>query len=461
MKLHPSYSSTVFLLPIAVSASQPFSCNTTQVIRRDVTIIGGGASGAYAAIQLHDLGKSVALIDRKSILGGHTNTYVDPTTNQTIDYGVHQWNDLDVVTEFFERLDVPYTKAFVPSPGDIISFDFNRGKLSNESIIETSVNAYAEVVDKYDYLQYDTQLPDPVPQDIYRPFGDIVKKYGLEGFVNNLWNGQGDILTMPALYFFKDVGPAVVESMRTNFVYTVNHNNYEIYGNALAILGQDNVFLSTAVSHMQRLNDSVRICVESPTGQRLIHSKKLLSTIPPLLHNLHRYDLSEDEKSVFGQFRAVGYYVSLVRIPGLPSSSFMYKNIASDTVYGQPRLPAIYRITLTEAPELYIVEYGSLIPLTDQAVQNGVLRSVETLRRKVGGKLDLKTEIVAYDSHTPYHVHVSSEAIQDGFYRRLYALQGHRNTFYSGAAFHAHDSGLLWRFTKGIIRNLFEELESR
>ncbi|KAE8369710.1 hypothetical protein BDV27DRAFT_172376 [Aspergillus caelatus] len=459
MKLQTSYSSTVFFLPVAASAIQPFSCNTTQVIHRDVTIIGGGASGTYAAIQLHDLGKSVALIDRKPILGGHTNTYVDPTTNQTIDYGVHQWNDLDVVTEFFERLNVPYTKAFVPSPGDIINFDFKRGKLFNQSIVEASVDAYSDVVAKYDYLQYGTELPNPVPQDIYRPFGNIVKKYGLEGFVNNLWTGQGDILTMPALYIFKDVGTPVVESMRTNFIYTANHNNYEIFAKALEVLDQDNVFLSTTVSHMQRDAESVSICVESPTGRKLIRSKKLLNTIPPILDHLHGYDLSEEEKSVFRQFRAVGYYVSLVRIPGLPASSFMYKNIASDTIYGQPRLPALYRITRTEAPELYIVEYGSLTPLTDQAVQDGILRSIDILRQQVGGRLDLETKIVAYDSHTPYHVHVASEAIRDGFYKSLYALQGRRNTFYSGAAFHAHDSALLWRFTKGIVEGLIKELE--
>ncbi|KAH8427481.1 amine oxidase, flavin-containing superfamily [Aspergillus melleus] len=458
MKLQSLYSAAVFMLPVAASTSQPFSCNTTKVIHRDVAIIGGGASGTYAAMQLHDLGKSVALIERKPILGGHTNTYVDPTTNQTIDYGVYQWTDLDVVTEFFERLNVSYTKTAAISPGDTFKFDFERGELSNQSLVEASVDAYADVVDKYDYLQYDTALPDPVPQDLYRPFRDIVKKYGLEGFVSNLWNGQGDILTMPALYIFKDVGPAVVESMRTNFVYTANHNNYEIFGNALEILGQDSVFLLTTVSHMQRHNDSVRICVESPTGRELIHSKKLLSTIPPLLDNLDGYDLSEDEKSVFGQFRAVGYYASLVRIPGLPPSSFMYKNIASDTVYGQPRLPALYRIMRTEAPELYIVEYGSLTALTAQAAQDGILQSIETLRRQVGGKLDLESEIVAYDSHTPYHVHVSSEAIRDGFYRKLYGLQGRRSTFYSGAAFHAHDSALLWRFTKEIVGDLVEEL---
>jgi heterodisulfide reductase subunit A-like polyferredoxin len=59
-----------------------------QPLTTDVCIIGGGSSGTYAAIRLHDLGKKVIVVEQQAHLGGHTNTYVDPSTNRAMDYGV-------------------------------------------------------------------------------------------------------------------------------------------------------------------------------------------------------------------------------------------------------------------------------------------------------------------------------------------------------------------------------------
>ena len=62
-----------------------------EVIERDVCIIGGGSSGTYSAIRLQQMNKTFVLIEKENRLGGHVNTYVDPVTNQTLDYGVVVW----------------------------------------------------------------------------------------------------------------------------------------------------------------------------------------------------------------------------------------------------------------------------------------------------------------------------------------------------------------------------------
>jgi hypothetical protein len=46
---------------------------------------------------------------------------------------------------------------------------------------------------------------------------------------------------------------------------------------------------------------------------------------------------------------------------------------------------------------------------------------------------------------------VSAADVAAGFYTKLYALQGHRNTFWNGAAFQAHDSTLLWQYTETLL----------
>ena len=51
----------------------------------------------------------------------------------------------------------------------------------------------------------------------------------------------------------------------------------------------------------------------------------------------------------------------------------------------------------------------------------------------------------------PYELRVSAQAIEAGFYGNLTALQGVRNTYWTGAAFDKHDSGDLWAFTEGLL----------
>lgn len=62
-----------------------------DVVKRDVCIIGGGSSGTYSAVRLQQMNKTVAVVERNNRLGGHVNTYVNPATNQTFDYGVIFW----------------------------------------------------------------------------------------------------------------------------------------------------------------------------------------------------------------------------------------------------------------------------------------------------------------------------------------------------------------------------------
>jgi hypothetical protein len=59
--------------------------------------------------------------------------------------------------------------------------------------------------------------------------------------------------------------------------------------------------------------------------------------------------------------------------------------------------------------------------------------------------------IDAIASHAPLHLIPSSEKPKAGFYKKLYAFQGHRGTFYTGSACAGDYSSILWQFTEGIL----------
>jgi hypothetical protein len=56
-----------------------------------------------------------------------------------------------------------------------------------------------------------------------------------------------------------------------------------------------------------------------------------------------------------------------------------------------------------------------------------------------------QTQWVVLSSHWPFNLEVSEDAIRHGFYERLCALNGKRNTFWNGAAFWVQDSSVLWQ----------------
>jgi hypothetical protein len=104
----------------------------------------------------------------------------------------------------------------------------------------------------------------------------------------------------------------------------------------------------------------------------------------------------------------------------------------------------------TGAPQLYQMKYGSTHALTDAEVQANTIADIT--RFQTAGTFPVSTpKFEAYSNHSPFELTVSNTDITNGFYRHLIALQGKRNTFYTGGAFHTQDSAMLWRFTENLL----------
>ena len=205
------------------------------IITRDVAVIGGGATGTYAAIRLRDLGKSVVVVETNDRLGGHTHTYTDPGTGGKVDIGVVVWHDLPIVHDWFNRFGVPLQKAVFDSPGMESKYvDYRTGKPVTgytPSDPSAGLAAYGAQIAKYPYLEAGFDLPNPVPPDLLLPFGDFVKKYQLESAVGTIFNfgqGLGDLLKQPTLYVVKNFGLDILRNLAIGFLPTARHNNSEL-----------------------------------------------------------------------------------------------------------------------------------------------------------------------------------------------------------------------------------------
>ena len=465
----------VSLLATAVALPDPSKpinqgdYSPADIITRDVLVIGGGSSGTYSAIKLRDLGKSVAVVEAKAVLGGHTETWTDPVTQAKVDIGVIVFHDEDLVRKYFGRYQIPLTKLdFGPTVTKY--YNFRTGKsIPGYTSPDPNFTAYAALLaTKYPYLESGFDLPDPVPEDLLLSFGDFAKKYNLGGFVNfaaSFAQGLGDLLKLPSIYVLKNISLAVLQNLQAGFLTTARHNNHELYEKALAELGHDALLSSTVVAiDRNHSGQYAKILVRTPSGKKLILAKNILISIPPLLENLKHFDLNDEERSLFAKFKYASYYTTVLRNNVIPPNLSLHALDPSQP-YDIPNLPRIYSFDPTGYPGLTNVKYISNQPLPLERVKADILNNAKLLTATTAGNVNsngssnsnstsANLEVTVLSAHSPFELRVDADAIRGGYYKKLYALQGKGRFWYTGAAFHTHDSSSLWEFSEKVVARI-------
>ena len=423
-----------------------------NVIVRDVAVIGGGSSGTYAAINLRKLGQSVVVVEKEDVLGGHTNTYTDPSTGVTVDYGVQAFYNISVTLDFFAHFNV----SLVPYAGSNVSLrsaDFSTGKpvVFNAG---ADLTPWAAQLAKYPWLDYSWNVPHPVPADLLLPLGDFITKYNLSSIAYYLYfsaQGLSNPLQQLTVNVMKMVDPAYLAELQGAGLGTAHQNNGEVFVKALAELGS-NALLSSTVTAAQRSYDhsSVSLVVKTPSGSKLIKASKLLISIPQTVDNMKPFGLDAKESNVFSQWHYMAYYTLLLNNTGLPEGYEWINANDSSATYNIPKLPGASQIISTRIPGLFYAWYRSPVVLTQRQVEASTIQTIQKLQ--AAENLTATTpSVVEYRSHTPYKLEVSAAAISNGFYDQLAGLQGYHSTWYTGAALVSHNAGLIWNFTQALL----------
>ncbi|OXV11594.1 hypothetical protein Egran_00645 [Elaphomyces granulatus] len=433
------------------AAFDPSRYDSSDIIYRDVAVIGGGSTGTYGAIKLRDMGKSVVLVEKEQVLGGHENTYIDPTTGTPIDFGVQAYWNIPVVTDFFARFNIsigPYGFS-----GYSTTFaDFTTGQtIPNFTLNYNLLTAYNDQLNKYPDLSWSWNLPSPIPDDLLMPFGQFIEKYSLQDSAYALWTITGGVtnpflLDQVTVNVMKWLDHAYMdETINGNAVTTTKHDNGELYVKALAELGSDALLSSTVTAAQRPEEGGVSLVVSTPKGDKLIVASKLLITIPLLVGNMKPFDVDDTEENLFKKFHYSCYYVGLVNNTGFPGG-YRYLNAAANDTYNIPHFPGLYFINPTIEKGIYLYWYGSLTDLTQEEIESDVATVIHRLSNSTQ-----EPNFLAFASHTPFKLEVTADDITNGFYDQLYALQGHRDTWYTGAAMISHNAGVLWNFTQALL----------
>ncbi len=436
-----------------------------DVIIRDVCILGGGSSGTYSAIRLRDFGKSVVVVEAKSRLGGHTETYKDPETGTTLDIGVIVFGHLAEVKNYFARFDIPL-KTVPTSLGPPEYVDLATGKTvehttPDQGAVGAAMQKYAAEVLKYPGVQAGFNLTYPVPEDLLLPFGQFVEKYSLGALVPTVFaicQGYAPLLDISTIYVFKYFNLDLLNTLGKGFLTTERNNTSELYEKAAESLGADALLDTTLISmDRSRTTGPVRLLVRTPSGRKLILAKKIISTIPLLLSNLHAFDLSPVERTLFAQHSHSAFYTGVLRNTNLPTHAPIHA-LAPGKPYSIPDLPGIYTMHPNSASGLIQVYYGSPHALPEEEIRADIIAAVQRMQRARGIPNATMPEFATFANHTPFNIMVPNEPMRAGFYEELNKLQGERHTWYCGASFHTQDSSVLWRFIEELLPRVLRDL---
>ena len=266
------------------------------------------------------------------------NTYVDPVSNATIDYGVVAYLRYGHSAAFFKRFDVPIT-PYVPVPPTPVYVNIADGCLL-ESYEPPSFNATVAAIAKWLKLTapYTDKLlpglwnfwdPSNIPSELLLPFGEFAERHGLEAaypemaVISNVGvGGVRDILTLYVYFAFGR--PVINEFLLGSLFVPKGFSNSELYIRALDLLRED-VLLQSHVTAAERGADGVKLVVQcAGGGKKLVKARRLLFTPPPSLHNLKPFDLDAKEKAPLSTWTGTSSFAAVARIPSIPEKYTVY-----------------------------------------------------------------------------------------------------------------------------------------
>ncbi|KAL4738150.1 hypothetical protein BDV11DRAFT_140737 [Aspergillus similis] len=430
---------------LAANAFQAPSWDSSDIIQRDVVIVGGGAAGTYAAIRLKDHGKSVVLVEKADRLGGHAVTYKDPSTGGSVDYGVQVYDNNTVVRKFFSRLNTPLANVSFASFGSPVYADFEEGTLLNLTA-GTLGQDYIDELNKYPYLDNGIELPDPVPEDLLRPWVEYIDKYNLDlsTAVATLARPAvtGNLLNILALYVFNNLNHLLLHEMSGAAVVNANHDNSQLYRNAMPELQPDLLLRSKVVA-----------------GQRRTRKRDgLIVGIPPVLDNMSPFGLDSHEHSVLSHIYGLPYYGGVVSDTGL-APGFSYKNYAANSSYNLAEVPSIVAFNPSSVDGLFYYWYNAPQPVSQRRIETEARDAIKMLQRLTNSATQPEPKFLAFSDFAPYQLRVSAEAIRNSFYDDMYGLQGHRNTWYTGTLF-VTGSSQVWNNTEVMLPEILAAVNS-
>lgn len=144
-------------------------------------------------------------------------------------------------------------------------------------------------------------------------------------------------------------------------------------------------------------------------------------------------------------------YTAVLNNTGIPDRLNIFNTDPNNQPGSLPVAPFECILDYSGVPGYYGTRIVGADNFTEAAARQLVFEDLRRMNDAGTFPINRNPEIIALESHAPTSMMVSVEDVRDGFYKRLYALQGQRSTYYTGYSFCTDYSAQLWNYTRVIV----------
>jgi hypothetical protein len=355
--------------------------------------------------------------------------------------------------------------------------DFESGKPVKDWVFPApdemypALQRYLDVLLKYEDMIlpgfFDFPDGDSIPEDLTMPFKDLVEKYDFAAAVPQLWDataqGLGDAMNVPSLFFMQASPVPMVEALLGAAAAAVPESGrlYDLYESVADFLGDD-VFYSSSVISTKRSKDGVKLVVRGDDKKlTCINAKRLLVSAQPTPETLEPLGLDGNEHEVLEKFTFTTVYAGVLQHPSLVVPT-AYSNRS-------PKPGSTEYMVWPTDPQVGRIDWlGDTVDLFQFTAVGSADDGTESIKALIGDSIDSMIEagtIEAKDgslsfskfaNHGKMHPRVTEEDLKDGFIQDLMSLQGRKSTWWTGAAWSAGLSNVIWEYNKILLPKVIE-----
>lgn len=308
-------------------------------------------------------------------------------------------------------------------------------------------------------------FPEPasIPEDLLLPFGEFAHKHNITAAVPQIWDstamGLGHTMDVPTLFVVQASGIPMVRALLGIGAAAVPASGrlFDLYEGFAKFLGADVLYSSTVVS-ADRDRDGVSLQVRDDDGRiTCIVAKRLLIAFEPTPESMKPFRPDVAENRVFSKIGFTTVYAGVLQHPSLERSTAYSNRLPGSLNYTAfPTEAQVGRIDYIGGTE-DLFQFTAVGTATDTAESMRALITRVIDGMVAAGTLPASNGSVGFPvfaNHGRMHARVTADDLRGGFIQTLLALQGRRSTWYTGAAFSAGFSTVLWEYNDVLLTSM-------
>jgi predicted NAD/FAD-dependent oxidoreductase len=406
-------------------------------------IAGAGAAGLSAAEALKEKGYSdIIILEKESFAGGKCRSAFYDGRTYELGAGIIAANNRCILN-LLRKYDIPLSRIIFEKNN---LYDLIDGNLGVDVFsLPEKFSFYWQLVLRYNRLlrQYpEVKKPglsicEPELFDNFHHWADI---HGLELVEKNLAQyftgfGYGYWEKIPAAYTLKYNDWDSLVSYFRQAIYCFPDG---IQGLWIKVAEAHRVIYNSPLRSVDRKDNVIRIV----TPGKQLEADVLLLTCP-LDESLNFLDADSIEQELFSKIKYTDYRTYVCRLEDFPNQTGFIPAHFQASKKGYP----VFWYKRYADTNIYTIYVLSDFSVSDEMIEKNVKETVQQL----GGTLVKIEEVLKWK----YFPHVDTADMQNGYYKRLEAQQGIRNTYYSGELLNFSTVELTAAYSRDLVDRFF------